>query len=567
MNSPLNVLGVQNCLEIVSPDRSGVSLNDQCFKQSYGNEGCSSNLNIIAGSSSSSPHVESLDSEFQNVKDEQYVYTESSENQTRVDDIYMCQTLNDKFVTDTDILGLLDVSNDQIFNDFSHYVNTKCNFNWYLGVAAPDDYIYPDFTNNYMFDSSQSLATDCNDILLHDEIFFKSGRPNYAFCRRPVESSLNISVWRKYIADYHDPKVVEFLEFGWPLNYTRNVYLTRQCDVSKYQEDIDNYISKELTNGGIVGPFHDNPFRIKPSVAPIFTVPKKEGGRRVIVDCSFGGEASVNAGIKIDSFLGVESCLHYPRHEQFIDLLVKCGRKCKIWKADLSPAFRQFAVDPHDYVLQCFKWRDDIYVDKRLIFGMRSSPQACQRITNFVNYILSKENIISINYIDDFGGVSTASEASSCYSRTLNIFKELGLKVSPDKCCPPSCIMTFLGKEYNTETMTVRIPEEKMTDIIECVTSFKHKKKCTKRQLQQLIGKLAFAAECVRSGRLFISRMLSVLRKYKYNHYRVSLNNEFRKDVMWWIEFFKTFNGLSYIPEVVWTPPDIIFSTDALYKD
>jgi hypothetical protein len=320
MNSP------QNCQEIVSPDRSSVSLNDQCFNQSYGNEGCSLNLNIIAGSSSSSPHVESLDSELQNVKDEQYVYTESSENQTRVDD--MCQILNDNFVTDTDILGLLDVSNDQIFNDFSNYVNTKYNFNWYLGVAAPDDYIYPDFTNNYMFDSSQSLATtDCNDILLHDEIF-KSGRPNYAFCRRPVESSLNISVWHKYIADYHDPKVVEFLEFGWLINYTRNFLPNPpvRCD----KEDIDNYISKELTNGGIVGPFHDNPFRIKPSGAPIFTVPKKVGGRRVIVDCSFGGEASVNAGITIDSFLGVELCLHYPQHEQFIVLLVKCGRKCKI---------------------------------------------------------------------------------------------------------------------------------------------------------------------------------------------------------------------------------------------
>jgi hypothetical protein len=52
-------------------------------------------------------------------------------------------------------------------------------------------------------------------ILLHDEIF-KSGRPNYAFCRRPVESSLNISAWRKYIADYHDPKVVE--SWGAPAN-------------------------------------------------------------------------------------------------------------------------------------------------------------------------------------------------------------------------------------------------------------------------------------------------------------------------------------------------------------
>ena len=61
--------------------------------------------------------------------------------------------------------------------------------------------------------------------------------------------------------------------------------------------------------------------------------------------------------------------------------------------------------------------------------------------------------------------------------------------------------MTFLGKEYNTESMTVKIPDTKLLEILETVKSFLNQKKCTKRQLQQLIGKLAIAAECVLCSR------------------------------------------------------------------
>ena len=95
----------------------------------------------------------------------------------------------------------------------------------------------------------------------------------------------------------------QFLEYGWPINYVKDSLPNppARSDALTYAKDIDNYISKEIENGHICGPFDSNPFRVKPSIAPLFTVPKKEGGRRVIVDCSYGGDNSVNDGIPIDT--------------------------------------------------------------------------------------------------------------------------------------------------------------------------------------------------------------------------------------------------------------------------
>jgi len=38
---------------------------------------------------------------------------------------------------------------------------------------------------------------------------------------------------------------------------------------------------------------------------------------------------------------------------------------------------------------------------------------------------------------------------------------------------------------------------------------------------------------------------------------------EFKKDPSWWSKFLDKFNGVSYIPDMVWANPDVNFSTDA----
>lgn len=441
---------------------------------------------------------------------------------------------------------------------------------WFTNQTGSFDFKYPliksvIFDINVMYNSFDSVNVS-NFSKVH-ELVFQSGKPNFAYCKIPVQSNFNVDLWEHLLTDYHDQRVVDFIKYGWPLNYTKDVLPNppsrKQNYFSKYASFIDAYLVKELNKGAIYGPFKVNPLKCNLTLSPLFTVPKGEIDRRVIVDCSHGGPSSVNNGIPQDTFLNEPYKLMYPRHEEFISLLVRHGFGCAMWKLDLSRAFRQLVLDPHDLHLQGYEWKGDIYIDNRLIFGIRSSPQACQRTTNAVSYMLWKHGVHVVNYVDDFGGVSDSVSADQDYDFAVKLFKDLGLELSAEKCFPPSTIVTFLGKEYDSKQMTVRIPETKIQETKDILQSYAHKRSCTKRQLQQIIGKLAFISECVRSGRLFISRMLEVLRKYRYNHFRIRLTEEFRKDIKWWLLFLDTYNGISIIPEIDWSSPDAIISTDS----
>ena len=44
--------------------------------------------------------------------------------------------------------------------------------------------------------------------------------PNYLEAKLPIPSGLNIQAWRCLLADFPDVPLVDYLEFGWPLDYT-----------------------------------------------------------------------------------------------------------------------------------------------------------------------------------------------------------------------------------------------------------------------------------------------------------------------------------------------------------
>ena len=51
-------------------------------------------------------------------------------------------------------------------------------------------------------------------------------------------SQLNTSVWRHYLTDYVNHVVVDFLQFGWPINYVK-------CFASAYshQSSVSSFLS------------------------------------------------------------------------------------------------------------------------------------------------------------------------------------------------------------------------------------------------------------------------------------------------------------------------------------
>lgn len=89
------------------------------------------------------------------------------------------------------------------------------------------------------------------------------------------------------------------------------------------------------------------------------------------------------------------------------------------------------------------------------------------------------------------------------------------------------------------------------------------KRSATKTELQSLVGKLSFVSKCVQQSRLFLARILTLLRTLKRNSYHTRLTGEFRKDIAWWLRCMRSYNGVSFISSLSWTAPDSVFSTDA----
>jgi hypothetical protein len=84
--------------------------------------------------------------------------------------------------------------------------------------------------------------------------------------------------------------------------------------------------------------------------------------------------------------------------------------------------------------------------------------------------------------------------------------------------------MIFLGKQFDSVNMSISIPADKLTEIRQIIEKLLLKKTITRKKLESIIGKLSHIADCIRSARLFISRLLNLLRtvyrksSYKFKH-------------------------------------------------
>ena len=234
-----------------------------------------------------------------------------------------------------------------------------------------------------------------------------------------------------------------------------------------------------------------------------------------------------------------------------------------IYKRDLRKAYRQFPIDPGDYQLLGFTWNGVYYFDTVLAMGLHSAAMACERSTSAAAWILRQQGHSLFNYLDDFIGVSEPSLAKSRFQTLGHLLTDLGLEESMSKACSPSEIMICLGVELNTITFTMSVGSERLTEIEALLQQWLTRRTTTKSVLQSLVGKLVFVSKCVRQSRVFISRILRLLRTVQFNHHHVNLTGDFRKDILWWCKFLREYNRVSMISTAAWSSPGELFTTDA----
>ena len=194
--------------------------------------------------------------------------------------------------------------------------------------------------------------------------------------------------------------------------------------------------------------------------------------------------------------------------------------------------------------------------------GLHSVVYVCQRITNSIVYIHRSFGYWSVNYLDDFGSAEHKDDAWNSFNLMTRIMQSIGAQEAPEKSVAPTTRIEFLGNMVDTQKMTLEVSEHRMIELAELLEVWNGKQKCNKKQMQSLIGKLSFVTNCVRGGRIFISRLIDCLKEFSDKEYRC-IGQETKKDISWWQKFLPTFNGVSMLWLYDRMQPNSLLASDA----
>ena len=292
-------------------------------------------------------------------------------------------------------------------------------------------------------------------------------------------------------------------------------------------------------------------------ISPMAVVPKPDGEVRLIHDCSRPIGSSVNDYCSAD---------WQQKFSTVDDAAKSMTEGCYFAKVDLKSAYRSVNISERSQQVTGLKWDFNgktVYLrDTRLCFGARLSPGIFHRLTQAVKRMMSRRGFdLIIVYLDDFLIISKNKEQCALALRVLiQLLRKLGFAIHWGKVVDPTTKITFLGIELDSDTMSLRLPHDKLLSFQQEIQSFLSRKRASKRQLQALAGRLSWAAGVVKGGRVFLRRIFNQISTLKHVSHKALITPAVRADLKWWADFLHTFNGRSALLDA--KPLECVF-TDA----
>ena len=386
-------------------------------------------------------------------------------------------------------------------------------------------------------------------------------------------SPLQLSQFQAELCDYPDQTAAAYvltgLREGFHIGFETSSVTLRSASSNMrsalvHPSVIDAYLETEVLHGRVAGPFTSPPFPDL-HISRFGVIPKSNqpGKWRLILDLSSPEGHSVNDGIPKPPF-----SVQYVTVDSFIEGIMARGRGTLMAKFDVASAYRNVAVHPQDRPLLGMVWRGKYYVDMALPFGLRSAPYIFTAIADLVQWMLTHNYGVDFlrHYLDDF--LTLGPPASPvCYNNLqacIQLCSKIGLPLHPEKLEGPSTCLSILGIELDSTTMQARLPAEKRERIIALLGTWSGKRFCRRRELESLIGHLHHACKIAPQGRTFLRRMINLLCTFRRDDHPIRLNQEFHRDLTWWQELFRSWEGLSFFLMPTWAPlPDFQVSSDA----
>ena len=254
----------------------------------------------------------------------------------------------------------------------------------------------------------------------------------------------------------------------------------------------------------------------------------------------------MNDGIDKHAYMGEQIEFKYPTVDSLArhlhEMKASDNREMWLYKEDLDRAFRQLWTDPGSIPLQGFKWRSKYYFDLVLVMGCQIAPYICQRVTNMIAYVQALMGYFLLNYADDLIRAEYQDAVEKAHKALKNLLRDIGIEQSLKKSVPPTQVIEFTGNLFNTIDFTIGITPQRKISIMRELECWHHKRFCTCKQLESLIGKLQFLNNCVKPGRVFVSRLLNALKGMDRSRW-YEVSEQMRQDIRWWYLFVPGFKG------------------------
>jgi len=239
------------------------------------------------------------------------------------------------------------------------------------------------------------------------------GVPNYKGARIPLaHNNIIVSKFRDYLTKFEYPHshLLQSIEFGFPLGLWTDAYLMpcskNHSSAYSHFSFVDKFISTELENLGLTGPFDTAPWEAV-MLSPIMTAPKKPNSRRTVFDASFG-LYSLNKNTPEKSYHETEYEFTFPKIDNLADIIAQLGPGCFLWKRDLSRFYLQLKIDPFEYNKLGFIWRQKLYLFVSFVWGCRHAGYVGQWLTTAVAFILARLGLELTGFLF-FGGLYSNS--------------------------------------------------------------------------------------------------------------------------------------------------------------
>ena len=294
-------------------------------------------------------------------------------------------------------------------------------------------------------------------------------------------------------------------------------------------------------------------------VHPFGAVPKGHDDFRAIVDCSSPSGFCVNEHTNT-----CRTNFSYNSVESVTKILQEGDYMATV---DISDAYRAVNIHPVCRERQGLSWdigQGIVHLrDNRLCMGLSSSPFVFSKISDFVVRCMVRVGWEEcINYLDDFCVVGRSEERCTAAQRDLvAILRRLGFYISFKKLTPSAKVTRFLGIDIDSILMELRLPADKLEKLIKQLNIYMRRRKATRLELEALGGVLAHCCKVVHGGRTFSRRVYDLISSAKKAGHKVRLNEDFRLDLKWWLEFANKFNGKAKI--IPSTDPAIAVYSDS----